>query len=93
MGGPLEEGDIEDFDGRKCVVCPWHRYNTWSPYVVADLVFRYKIELATGEGIFVDMKRQVCSKGVRQRTHQVKACQFCLLCKFQILTMLLFADC
>lgn len=37
MGGPLDEGDIEEIGGRKCVVCPWHRY---------------KIELKTGEGLF-----------------------------------------
>ena len=25
MGGPLgAEGDIEDFDGRSCIRCPWH---------------------------------------------------------------------
>lgn len=33
---------------------------------------RYKIELSTGEGIFVDMKHHICSKGVRQRNHQVQ---------------------
>ncbi|XP_023067950.1 Rieske domain-containing protein isoform X2 [Piliocolobus tephrosceles] len=35
-GGPLHLGDIEDFDGRPCIVCPWHKY---------------KITLATGEAI------------------------------------------
>ena len=24
MGGPLSEGDIEDFGGKACVTCPWH---------------------------------------------------------------------
>jgi nitrite reductase/ring-hydroxylating ferredoxin subunit/uncharacterized membrane protein len=24
LGGPLDEGDITDRDGRACVVCPWH---------------------------------------------------------------------
>ncbi|XP_054108091.1 Rieske domain-containing protein isoform X2 [Callithrix jacchus] len=35
-GGPLHLGDIEDFDGRPCIVCPWHKY---------------KITLATGEAL------------------------------------------
>jgi len=26
MGGPLTVGDIEDYDGRECIVCPWHHY-------------------------------------------------------------------
>jgi hypothetical protein len=25
-GGPLHQGDIEDFRGVTCIVCPWHRY-------------------------------------------------------------------
>ena len=25
-GGPLHEGDIEDYKGKKCVQCPWHGY-------------------------------------------------------------------
>lgn len=26
-GGPLEQGDIEDFDGELKIVCPWHSYD------------------------------------------------------------------
>ncbi len=26
MGGPLDNGDIEDYGGRTCVRCPWHAY-------------------------------------------------------------------
>lgn len=26
-GGPLEQGDIEDLDGREKIVCPWHSYD------------------------------------------------------------------
>ncbi|OWF36608.1 uncharacterized protein LOC110441446 [Mizuhopecten yessoensis] len=26
-GGPLDEGDIEDIDGRWVVLCPWHSYD------------------------------------------------------------------
>ncbi|XP_688339.3 uncharacterized protein [Danio rerio] len=55
-GGPLQEGDIEDFDGRTCIVCPWHKY---------------KITLAEGEGLYqaVDptvkpLKPTWCSKGM-----------------------------
>ncbi|XP_067942082.1 uncharacterized protein HI_0077-like isoform X2 [Watersipora subatra] len=25
-GGPLDLGDIEEVDGRRCIVCPWHHY-------------------------------------------------------------------
>ncbi|KAI2661534.1 Rieske domain-containing protein [Labeo rohita] len=62
-GGPLQEGDIEDFDGRTCIVCPWHKY---------------KITLAEGEGLYqaVDpsvkpLKPTWCSKGIKQRVHSV----------------------
>ncbi|XP_065191434.1 uncharacterized protein LOC135822561 [Sycon ciliatum] len=26
-GGPLELGDIEDFNGESCVMCPWHEFD------------------------------------------------------------------
>ncbi|XDV48837.1 hypothetical protein PO909_018197 [Leuciscus waleckii] len=62
-GGPLQEGDIEDFDGRPCIVCPWHKY---------------KITLDEGEGLYqaVDpsvkpLKPTWCSKGIKQRIHTV----------------------
>ncbi|KAM9546187.1 Rieske domain-containing protein-like isoform 1-T1 [Salvelinus alpinus] len=62
-GGPLQEGDIEEFDGRMCIVCPWHKY---------------KITLAEGEGLYQAVnpsatppKPTWCSKGVKQRVHQV----------------------
>lgn len=62
-GGPLHLGDIEDFDGRSCIVCPWHKY---------------KITLATGEGLYQSInpkdpsaKPKWCSKGVKQRIHTV----------------------
>eukprot|EP01104_Vermistella_antarctica_P002428 TRINITY_DN1266_c0_g1_i2.p2 TRINITY_DN1266_c0_g1~~TRINITY_DN1266_c0_g1_i2.p2 ORF type:complete len:112 (-),score=8.99 TRINITY_DN1266_c0_g1_i2:171-506(-) len=57
MGGPLDEGDIEDFDGRLCVKCPWHRYI---------------IDLDTGEGMYRDMESNGKCKGRKQRVHQVK---------------------
>lgn len=25
-GGPMELGDIEDIDGHRCIVCPWHSF-------------------------------------------------------------------
>ncbi len=25
-GGPLGVGDIEEVNGRKCIICPWHYY-------------------------------------------------------------------
>ncbi|KAL6456169.1 hypothetical protein MHYP_G00347110 [Metynnis hypsauchen] len=62
-GGPLQEGDIEEFGGRLCIVCPWHKY---------------KITLAEGEGLYQAVNPSVkplrpvwCSKGVKQRIHQV----------------------
>lgn len=63
-GGALQDGDIEDFDGRLCIVCPWHKY---------------KITLAEGEGLYqaVDdplakpLKTHWRSKGVKQRIHKV----------------------
>ncbi|XP_046904473.1 Rieske domain-containing protein-like isoform X2 [Hypomesus transpacificus] len=62
-GGPLQGGDIEDFNGRKCIVCPWHKY---------------KITLAEGEGLYQAVNPSVKppkptwrSKGVKQRVHKV----------------------
>lgn len=53
----------QDFDGRPCIVCPWHKY---------------KITLATGEGLYQSInprdpsaKPKWCSKGVKQRIHKV----------------------
>nr|XP_003479490.2 Rieske domain-containing protein isoform X1 [Cavia porcellus] len=62
-GGPLHLGEIEDFDGRSCIVCPWHKF---------------KITLATGEGLYQSKnpkdpsaKPEWCSKGIKQRIHRV----------------------
>ncbi|KAG8598332.1 hypothetical protein GDO81_002566 [Engystomops pustulosus] len=62
-GGPLHLGEIEDINGKACIVCPWHKY---------------KIVLETGEGLYQgvnhqDPKRtkQWFSKGKKQRTHKV----------------------
>ncbi|KAM4616467.1 Rieske domain-containing protein-like isoform 2-T2 [Polymixia lowei] len=63
-GGPLQEGDIEEFNGRTCIVCPWHKY---------------KITLAEGEGLYQAVDNptikplRTCwrSKGVKQRIHKV----------------------
>ncbi|XP_013368521.1 PREDICTED: Rieske domain-containing protein [Chinchilla lanigera] len=62
-GGPLHLGEIEDFDGRPCIVCPWHKF---------------KITLATGEGLYQSInpkdpsaKPKWCSKGIKQRIHTV----------------------
>uniref|UniRef100_A0A0E9WYN7 Rieske domain-containing protein n=1 Tax=Anguilla anguilla TaxID=7936 RepID=A0A0E9WYN7_ANGAN len=61
-GGILFYGDIEEFNGRLCIVCPWHKY---------------KITLAEGEGLYqsVDPKEKPPkprwrSKGVKQRIHR-----------------------
>ncbi|XP_010879143.1 Rieske domain-containing protein [Esox lucius] len=62
-GGPLQNGDIEEFDGKLCIVCPKHKY---------------KISLADGEGIYSAKKPQAPeaaptwhSKGIKQRIHTV----------------------
>ncbi|CCW71001.1 unnamed protein product [Phytomonas sp. Hart1] len=64
-GGPLLNGDIEDFGGHLCIECPWHRY---------------KIALDTGEGLYVSLelsssggkpKSTIRSKGCKQRVHKV----------------------
>ncbi|KAM9743286.1 Rieske domain-containing protein-like isoform 1-T3 [Menidia menidia] len=63
-GGALQNGDIEEFNGRLCIVCPWHKY---------------KITLAEGECLYqaVDnptakpVRTQWRSKGVKQRIHEV----------------------
>ncbi|XP_063813288.1 Rieske domain-containing protein [Pseudophryne corroboree] len=62
-GGPLHLGEIEDIDGKACVVCPWHKY---------------KIALENGEGLYQGVNPQDpnktkkwYSRGVKQRTHKV----------------------
>ncbi|KAG2488150.1 hypothetical protein HYH03_013293 [Edaphochlamys debaryana] len=63
-GGPLGLGDIEDLDGKKCLVCPWHFY---------------KIDVCTGDKYYQGMEfkdgklvgGEWKSNGVRQRTHEV----------------------
>ncbi|TMS19301.1 Rieske domain-containing protein [Larimichthys crocea] len=62
-GGKLELGDIEEFDGKLCIVCPNHKY---------------KISLAKGECIYKASNPREkppvprwYSKGVKQRTHTV----------------------
>nr|XP_060617782.1 Rieske domain-containing protein isoform X1 [Anolis sagrei ordinatus] len=62
-GGPLHLGEIEDINGQACIVCPWHKY---------------KITLATGEGLYQAVNPREPSsspkwrsKGVKQRTHSV----------------------
>ncbi|XP_013872834.1 Rieske domain-containing protein [Austrofundulus limnaeus] len=63
-GGDLQDGDIEEFNGRLCIVCPWHKY---------------KITLAEGEGLYQAVENPTvkplrthwCSKGVKQRIHKV----------------------
>ncbi|XP_042309624.1 Rieske domain-containing protein [Sceloporus undulatus] len=62
-GGPLHLGEIEDINGEPCIICPWHKY---------------KITLATGEGLYQainprepSLSPKWRSKGVKQRTHSV----------------------
>ncbi|XP_029989381.1 Rieske domain-containing protein [Sphaeramia orbicularis] len=62
-GGILANGDIEELDGKLCIICPNHKY---------------KISLAKGEGLYrgVDPREEQrvprwYSKGVKQRVHTV----------------------
>ncbi|CAK6958281.1 Rieske domain-containing protein isoform X2 [Scomber scombrus] len=60
-GGELQNGDIEDIDGKLCIICPNHKY---------------KISLAEGEGIYkAKVSRENVAKwfsrGVKQRIHMV----------------------
>ncbi|XP_020485091.2 Rieske domain-containing protein isoform X2 [Labrus bergylta] len=62
-GGELQNGDIEEFDGKLCIICPNHKY---------------KICLAQGESIYKSTNPKEkppvprwYSKGVKQRTHTV----------------------
>jgi len=57
FGGPLIEGDIEDISGHPCVKCPWHKYI---------------IALDTGEGFYSTTNSTFASKGIKQRTHEIK---------------------
>ena len=57
MGGPLLHADIEDYGAfGPCVVCPWHRY---------------PISLRSGECLYRNMSGTMCSKGLKQRVHEV----------------------
>ncbi|XP_032234018.2 Rieske domain-containing protein isoform X2 [Nematostella vectensis] len=62
--GPLSLGDIEEVEGKACIICPYHKY---------------KIVLETGEGLYYSFNPKdfskppkLCSKGVKQRTHHVR---------------------
>lgn len=62
-GGTLENGDIEDINGKLCIICPKHKY---------------KITLAEGEGLYRARNPKEnppvlrwYSKGVKQRVHTV----------------------
>ncbi|XP_070701922.1 Rieske domain-containing protein [Pempheris klunzingeri] len=61
--GMLQNGDIEELDGKMCIICPKHKY---------------KITLAEGEAIYKGTNPLVkpsvpiwYSKGVKQRVHTV----------------------
>ncbi|XP_023145067.1 Rieske domain-containing protein [Amphiprion ocellaris] len=62
-GGLLQNGDIEELNGRLCIICPKHKY---------------KITLAEGESLYKANDPQEpqpvprwYSKGMKQRTHTV----------------------
>ncbi|XP_040015252.1 Rieske domain-containing protein isoform X2 [Xiphias gladius] len=62
-GGMLQNGDIEEIDGKMCIICPTHKY---------------KISLAKGECLYkgINPREKLpvprwYSKGVKQRIHTV----------------------
>nr|XP_057935693.1 Rieske domain-containing protein [Doryrhamphus excisus] len=62
-GGMLQNGDIEEIDGKLCIICPKHKY---------------KMSLAEGEGLYRGKDptqdppvHKWFSKGVKQRVHTV----------------------
>ncbi|XP_022532319.1 Rieske domain-containing protein isoform X2 [Astyanax mexicanus] len=62
-GGPLLNGDIEEFNSMLCIVCPKHKY---------------KMSLEEGEGIYKasnpkepEQPARWYSKGIKQRVHKV----------------------
>ncbi|PNH09110.1 Rieske domain-containing protein [Tetrabaena socialis] len=63
-GGPLGIGDIEDVNGHKCLVCPWHFYK-----IDVDTGDKYYqgVEFQNGKMVPGEWK----SNGVRQRVHPV----------------------
>ncbi|KAK9821163.1 hypothetical protein WJX74_003053 [Apatococcus lobatus] len=54
MGGPLNEGDIEDFNGTACVTCPWHHH---------------RISLETGGTLEKGLLNTTCESAPKQRLH------------------------
>ena len=58
MGAPLLHGDVEDVPGHgACITCPWHHY---------------QISLGTGERLYQDMQRQICTLPKKQRVHETR---------------------
>eukprot|EP00755_Sulcionema_specki_P032740 Sspe_Gene.99369::Locus_72900_Transcript_1_1_Confidence_1.000_Length_1329::g.99369::m.99369 len=62
-GGPLYLGDIEEYNGQTCLVCPWHRS---------------KIAISTGISLYEAFDASTCdhhatdkSGGPRQRVHEI----------------------
>lgn len=62
-GGPLFMGDIEDFNGLSCLVCPWHHY---------------KVHIDTGNMVYQSIDPHNPKKppvwknsGQKQRVHRV----------------------
>ncbi|GIM12859.1 hypothetical protein Vretimale_16093 [Volvox reticuliferus] len=63
-GGPLGIGDIEDVNGHKCLVCPWHFYKI--DVQTGDKYYQ-GVEFKDGKMLGGEWK----SNGVRQRVHPV----------------------
>lgn len=63
-GGPLGIGDIEDVNGNKCLVCPWHFYKI--DVATGDKYYQ-GVQFVNGKMVSGDWK----SNGVKQRVHPV----------------------
>jgi len=55
-GGPLSQGQTEDWDGTACVLCPYHSY---------------AISIENGERFMRDLHGSFKSLGIKQRIHPV----------------------
>lgn len=82
MGGPLSEGDIEDFGGQSCVTCPWHGHKASQgqkglcsagqqqlPLLLIPSK-RLQISLESGGSIEKGLMNTVCESAPKQRLHE-----------------------
>lgn len=67
-GGPLELGDIEDFEGNTVIKCPWHRYCI----TLSGEGLYHSVEFINRGSNQMDRLISLKSKGKLQRTHETR---------------------